>query len=218
MRVVLNTPRLWSRARYSDRMSYVRTCLKRRKSVGLSIDLYLINDHGQDMKRESLFLAAVVPHSARWKHLHLSFYDSVLRLKSRKTILSNLRLSSLHSLSLVSSRPLILQDDIEYCYQTWEMPNLRSLEVDMIPKPLDAPKLSSMRLSWNFDIDIEGDAATSESLRSFLTAFPELGELRVEFQRNGAQGYQQGLLIDMPNLKTCELGHSVAIPETSSRS
>lgn len=66
-RVVLSTPRLWSRIRSSDRVPYVRTCLKRSKSVGLSIYLYLINDHGQpeDMKRDSLFLAAVVPHSAR---------------------------------------------------------------------------------------------------------------------------------------------------------
>lgn len=88
----------------------------------------------------------------------------------------------------------------------------------MIPKSLDAPKLSSMRLSWNFDIDIEGDAATSESLRSFLAAFPDLEELRVEFQRDGAQGYQQGLLIDLPNLKTLRIGAFVATPETSSRS
>lgn len=205
--VVLNTPRLWSHITSFDKMPYVRACLKRGKSVGLSLVVYLNDEDELYVERALAFLATVVPHSSRWEYLYVSFDATVLGLEGRMIeLLSNLRLPSLHSLILLSSSPNILGDDIRHFYQSWEMPNLRSLEVDIIPKPFVAPKLSSVQLR---QFDIGEDAAESERLRNFLTTFPELEELCLELWRNGAKGYdQRDLLIDMPNLETLQIKSS----------
>lgn len=205
-RVVFNTPRLWSRINSGDNIPDVRTCLERSKSVGLTLVLDLNNDDDSDvgLERALAFLATVLPHSSRWEYLHLSFDATSLGWESRMMqLLSNLRLPSLHSLILMSSDEL--SDDIGHFYQSWEMPNLRSLEVDIIPKSFVAPKLSSVHLR---QFEIGKDAAASERLRNFLTTFPDLEELSLDFCEDGAQGYPRDLLIDMPNLKTLSIESS----------
>lgn len=150
-RLVLNTPRLWSHISSSYEMRYVRTCLERSKSVGLSIDL-LINNKG-DLDRGLSFLAEVIPHSSRWEDLNVLFsfarMDLDLRNKIHQSpIFSKLHLPSLYSLSLELNTTGNFNFDkngIWHFYQNWDMPNLRSLDSDLVPKTTITSNLCSFR-------------------------------------------------------------------------
>lgn len=149
-------------------MPYVRTCLQRSKSVGLSIKLRLYDT--TRLQHALSFLAAVITHLTRWEH-----FGAVLGKTDDRTelfqshLLSNLRLPSLQSFSLSLSSSTILGDDTGHFYQSWEMPNLRFLYVDIIPKSFVASRLSSVHFS---KICMAESAPEGERLRNFISAFP----------------------------------------------
>lgn len=206
-RVVVNTPRLWSRINRQDKIPYMRACLERSKSVGLSISLAFNDADSLDCALS--LLAEVTPHMSRWEHLRVEFeldealianHEEVLR----STIASNLHLPSLRALSLEYTATqeeyaVFANDDIRHFYQSWEMPNLRSLDSSTIPTPFIAPKLSSIHL---YRSHISGGPATNDRLRDFLAACPKLEELTLRFIRTGARGYPRSHLMQLPNLTT----------------
>lgn len=207
-RVAVNTPRLWSHISSYNEMPYVRACLQRSKTVGLSIGLYLYTD--ADFQNALSFVAAVVPHSTRWEDFQACIGKATYSTRIFP-FLSNLRLPSLHSLCLTSFSSGDWGDDTGHFYSTWEVPNLRSLDIDRIPKLFEAPKLSSMCLR---DVFIyEGNAAKSDRLREFLSAFSGLEELDLELIGRGVHLCQQAQLIEMPNLKHLSIGS----PESDTR-
>lgn len=83
------------------------------------------------------------------------------------------------------------------------MPNLRSLDIDIIPKLFEALKLSAALFR---DFFITEGPAESERLIDFLAAFSNLEELDIVFDWRGTQGYQQAQMIEMPNLKHLSIG------------
>lgn len=196
--------RLWSHIGNYNKMPYVRTCLHKSKFIGLSVELQLFDD--TELQDTLSFLAAVVPHPTRWERFEAHF-DRLVRDSrteiSQSQLLSNLCLPSLHSLRLTFSDHTILGDDDGHFYQSWEMPNLRSLDIDIIPKLFEALKLSAALFR---DFFITEGPAESERLSDFLTAFSNLEELDIAFNWRGTQGYHQAQMIEMPNLKRLSIG------------
>lgn len=199
-RVAVNSPRLWSNIGSSAKMPYVRACLQRSKTVGLSISLNL--HEYAELQHVSSFLAAVVPHATRWEYFG-AFFGRLTNSTRILPFLLNLRLPSLHSLCLTFLDCAILRDDDGHFYQSWEVPNLRSLDIDIIPRIFEAPNLSSVCFQG---VSIDEGTAESERLKDFLSAFPKLEELDIVFHGRGMQYYQQAQLIEMPNLKHLSIG------------
>lgn len=208
-RLVLNTPRLWSRVSSFDTMRYVRTCLERSKSVGLSINLFI--DNKGHLDRGLSFLAEVIPHSSRWEDLNVlfSFARMDLDLRNeihRSPIFSKLHLSSLYSLSLELSATGNFDfdnDDIWHFYQNWDMPNLRSLDSNLVPKITITSNLCSFRFHRIF-----GDALRVAHFMKFIAAFPTLQELSIEIYSGYGKAFQQASTIDMPNLRVLHIDAS----------
>lgn len=179
-------------------MPYVRACLERSKSVGLSIRISFGAKCTWDCNLS--FLAEVTPHSSRWEQLDVDFNLAKLGIDHREKFLqsnvfSNLYLPSLHSLSLQyvtwhPRGPSLDIDDTLHFYQSWMMPNLRSLDTGSIPKSIIAPNLSYLSLS----------ADKGDRLRDFITAFPALQELNIVISCDVRLGFGHTFAIDMPNL------------------
>lgn len=231
-RIVLKTPRLWSHIDSLREMRYVRTCLKRSRSAGLSIKLSIGQNDERKLDRLLSHFAEAIPHSSRWEHLdvYIGLTKTTSGIDLRKKILRSIISSDLHLPSLCSLRldmdPNFFSgasdDNTRHFYQNWDMPNLRFLEISIVPKPIIAPKLSSFRLSGNFR-----DLPPSDKvrLRSFIASFPTLQELDVNLTSggtsSGGQGSEQASeasTINMPHLRVLHIQSYDNYPRTDVRS
>lgn len=168
-------------------MPYVRACLERSKSFGLSIDVDLQDKH--TWHQTLPFLDVILPHSTRWEQFQIRFGVWKVGSGFRQALLqslSSLQLPSLELLSLYFSHfkfykgPFTVDtsqdtNDIHYFNQSWEMPNLRCLRIDECPNNIIAPKLNCLSLSSS-----PRGASAIERLRNVCASFPALQELQID--------------------------------------
>lgn len=201
-RIVLQSPRSWSYIDNNDNMSYARACLDRSGSVGLSVS-FSIMSYSNPLR----FLDAIVPHSARWENLSITFIEQHPYTRTsafcRSKLLQNLHLPSLRSLCLMAS-PGNVESDIYHFYESWDMPNLRQLEMNKVPRRFIAPTVTSVRYSLrNIGNTLYEDPdafAQIQRLGPFLSAFPALVELEVAICLWGARGLEQMPSLQLPHL------------------
>lgn len=211
--IILNNPRIWSYICSEDEMSYVRACLERSGSAGLSISFTTRSGYSGPLQ----ILAAIAPHSARWKNLEISFTEGLESTQTdafcRSELLQNLHLPSLRSLCLMVG-PKDDESNIYHFHESWDMPSLQQLEINHVPRRFVAPAVTSVRWTargYNVDNDDSDDSdepideqnvAEIQRLGTFLVAFPALVELDITFIGSGHERYISN---DMPSIELPKL-------------
>lgn len=205
-RILKQSPCTWSYIDNNDDMQFVRTCLARSGSVGLSVFFTITGDNNADALQ---MLATIAPHSARWENLTISFNEGHPYTRTESFCLSerlqNLYLPSLQSLCLLVD-PGNVEGDIYHFYESWDMPSLQRLEINKVPRKFVAPAVTSVRYlvpPWGPDPNPDNEQNASsriQRLRPFLSAFPTLLELDVALSPWDRHG-----LLQMPSLSLSQL-------------
>lgn len=211
-RVVLETPRMWTDINSSHKKPYILACLTKSKSAGLCIDLsFNANRFSYSLDQSLSIFSTILHHSSRWEQLHV--YVSTEQAKSenleklrQSKLFSSIHLPSLHTLTL--GGPLFrgfspAQEEFNAFYQSWEMPNLRSLRINHgVPKSIVAPNLISVELDL---VSFDDGTGTSQQLQDFVSAVPTVEELYISLYRGDRQGFHRDFVLDMPKLKALNL-------------
>ncbi|TDL19588.1 hypothetical protein BD410DRAFT_841946 [Rickenella mellea] len=177
--VALQTAGLWTTLYANQPLRETLEFLKRTGSAPLHIDVTCATYHGYP--RTVAFLAAIVPHSSRWKVLDIYFHDEdTVNIPNFGPGLQVPLLSTLtHNLeaNLDESTPL---NCILFPYST---PNLRSYTAVnvMTIQHIARNTLTCCCLQWNGDPDIDDMHIDIRLLLSTLDGMPLLNDLTLEF-------------------------------------
>lgn len=168
---------MWTDISSSYKTIHILACLEKNKSAGLRIDLsFIVCRFSYSLDQSLSIFSTILQHSSRWEQLNI--YLTIERAKSenleklrQSKLFSNILLPSLRALRL--GGPLFrgfspAQEEFNAFYQSWEMPNLRSLRINHgVSKSIVAPNLISVELDL---VSFKDGTGTSQQLQDFVSA------------------------------------------------